>query len=175
MPGARTETSLGLARAEAQRTDWDRAYREHAPVLLRYLRRLTDRDSAEDLLQDTFERATRAGRSPAGSELRPWLYRIATNLVVDRARRRRLLSFVPFSGREAGGGSAFDSTADAVKRALAAIPSEQAAVLVLRLHEGFSRAEIAGLLQVSERTVKDRLERGRQSFAAAYQREESAR
>ncbi len=32
--------------------------------------------------------------------MRPWLYRIASNLVIDRARRAKLLRFVPFAGTE---------------------------------------------------------------------------
>lgn len=150
--------------------DWERAYVVHGPPLLRYLRRLArDGTTAEDLMQETFERAARS--RPPSDEVRPWLYRIATNLAVDHLRRRRLLSFVPFSGAERDGRPAFDAEADAVRRALRAIPPDEAVALVLRLHEGFSRAEIAQLIGVSERTVKDRLERGRASFTRAYLRE----
>ena len=81
------------------------------------------------------------------------------------------LAFRPFSGRERDERPAFDSDADAVRRALQRIPVVQAAALVLRLHEGFSRAEIAELTGVTERAVKDRLERGRENFARAYRAE----
>ena len=173
MAGARTETTIAAqATAGDRAVDWARVYELHAPALLRYLRRLAwDSATAEDWMQETFERAQRAGRVPVDAELRPWLYRIATNLAVDHLRRRRLLAFVPFSGAERDERSPFNAESDLVRRALQSIPLQQAVALVLRLHEGFSRAEIAHLLGVSERKVKDHLERGRESFARAYRRE----
>jgi len=174
MAGAKTETTIGVQRhAGEPAVDWGRAYALHAAALLRYLQRLSrDPGTAEDLMHDTFERAARASRVPVvEAELRPWLYRIATNLAVDHMRRRRRLAFRPFSGRERDERPAFDSDADAVRRALQRIPVVQAAALVLRLHEGFSRAEIAELTGVTERVVKDRLERGRENFARAYRAE----
>jgi RNA polymerase sigma-70 factor (ECF subfamily) len=156
--------------------DWERAYVLYAPAILRYLRRLSrDASNAEDLMQETFIRAERAARIPAVAELRPWLYRIATNLAIDQLRRSRRFAFLPFSGREVDERAAFDDGADAVRRALRAIPADEAVTLVLRLHEGYSRAEIARLMGVSERTVKDRLERGRASFARAYRRQRTPR
>jgi RNA polymerase sigma-70 factor (ECF subfamily) len=156
--------------------DWERAYALHAAEILRYLRRLSrDASNAEDLMQETFVRAERAARVPADAELRPWLYRIATNLAIDHLRRGRRIAFMPFSGREPDERAAFDDSGDAVRHALRAIPAEQAVTLILRLHEGYSRAEIARLTGVSERAVKVRLEHGRESFARAYRRERDHR
>jgi len=173
MSGARTETTIAAQAGAGERAvDWEHAYVLHGPALLRYLRRLVaDSAAAEDLMQDTFERAVRATRVPEPTDLRPWLYRIATNLAVYHLRRRRRFAFLPFSGNEGEERTPFDAEGDLVRRALRAIPAEQAAVLVLRLHERFSRAEIAQLIGVSERTVKERLERGRESFARAYRRQ----
>ena len=122
-------------------------------------------------MHDTFERALSAKTIPPDAELRPWLYRIATNLATDRLRRRRRVAFSPFSGKESDTKERSSEDHDLVRRALRAIPVDEAIALVLRLHEGFSRAEIAQLTRASERTVKDRLERGREHFAAAYRRE----
>lgn len=177
MSGARTETTIAAQAAAGERAvDWERAYVLHAPALLRYLRRLSrDPATAEDLMHETFERAGRAAHLPADSDALPWLYRIATNLAVDHLRRHRRFAFLPFSGRESDDRATFDADADVVRRALRAIPPDQATALVLRLHEGFSRAEIAELTGVSERAVKERLERGRESFARAYRRETATR
>lgn len=60
------------------------------PELVRYLTRLTGRpDAAEDTAQSTYVRARRAGaRAPSDRDaLRPWLFRIATNLALDELRR----------------------------------------------------------------------------------------
>jgi RNA polymerase sigma-70 factor (ECF subfamily) len=175
MAEVRTETRIAAASAGTRPVDWDRAYALYAPVLLRYVRRMvTDPHRAEELMQDTFERATRARNVPSEAELRPWLYRIATNVVVDHVRRSRRFSFLPFSGQEASPFGAFDADADAVRRTLRAIAPEEAAVLLLRLHEGFSRQEIAALLGVSDRAVKERLAKARQSFARAYRAEKGS-
>ena len=154
--------------------DWDAVYARHAPALLGYLRRLTkDLEMAEDLMQTTFQRAITAKRVPDSAMLGPWLYRIATNLVIDRARRARRLQFVPFLGTERSPEVTPTGT-EAVGEALRAIAPELAVTLVLRLHERFSRADIATMTGVGERTVKWRLERGRLAFAAAYARIEAA-
>lgn len=173
MAGVRTETTIAPHQAASERAvDWERAYLLHAPALLRYLRRLCgDQMTAEDLMQETFERAARASTQSGESGLRPWLFRIATNLAVDYLRRRRRLAFLPFIGTERDERSTFDYEGEIVRRALRAIPAEQAAALVLRIHQRFSRAEIAAMTGVSERVVKDRLKRGRENFAREYRRE----
>lgn len=174
MSGARTGTTIAASETDRRALDWERAYILHAPALLRFVRRLIgDADAAEELMQDTFERAFRANAAPDPAALRPWLYRIAANVVTDQLRRRRLIAFLPFSGHERDPRQHFDHERDSVRDALRAIAPEEAVALVLRLHEGFSRAEIAQLTGVSERQVKDRLERGRESFARAYRGEES--
>jgi RNA polymerase sigma-70 factor (ECF subfamily) len=121
-------------------------------------------------MQETFTRAIRAGEAPNDpDDARRWLYRIATNATIDRLRRERLLRFVPFLGRERAPEANSDEV-DLVRRALRAIPPEQATALVLRLHEGFVPSEIAAILGLSEAGVKSRLVRGRRRFIDAYER-----
>lgn len=152
-------------------TDWDSLYRAHAERILRYCRRLaSSSDAAEELMQETFVKAMRAGSMPVDPDRRRWwLYRIATNAAIDRLRRERILRFVPFTGREQAPDAGSDET-DLVRRALRAIPPEQATALVLRLHEGFAPAEIAEMLGIGEAAVKSRLVRGRRRFIEAYDR-----
>ena len=170
---AETEKTVGQG-VTAGAVDWDAVYARHAPALLGYLRRLTrDLGTAEDLMQTTFQRAITAKRRPDDSTLGPWLYRIATNLFIDRARRARRLRFVRFLGTEQSP-DVTPSGTEAVREALRAIAPDLAVTLVLRLHESFSRADIATMTRVSERTVKWRLEQGRIAFAAAYARIEAA-
>lgn len=151
--------------------EWDFAYRTHAPALLRYLRRLSrSQEIAEELMQETFGRAIRSGAGPdATDEMRPWLYRIATNLAIDQLRRERRLRFLPFLGNEVAPERNSDEI-DSVRRVLRAIPPDQAVALVLRLHEGFAPREIGELLGVTEAAVKSRLVRGRRNFVIAYRR-----
>src|SRR2546421_10456469 len=69
---------------------FERFYESHSSVVLAFLRRRAGRDRADDLFQETFLRALRAyGRLEHGEHLRAWVLTIATNAVVDAARRER--------------------------------------------------------------------------------------
>jgi RNA polymerase sigma-70 factor (ECF subfamily) len=156
----------------ALKADWRRVYEEDAVVLFRYLAKLTgDRDTAGELVQESFVRAMRADPDFATSRsAHAWLFRTATNLARNELRHRRLRSFVPFTGREHALSGAYDIEAEQVRTALRSLPLEQAVALLLHYESGFQRNEIAELLDVSEETVKSRLSRGRHSFIASYRR-----
>src|SRR5881398_4020207 len=69
---------------------FERFYESHQVEVLAFLRRRAGRDRADDLFQETFLRALRAyGRLEHGEHLRAWVLTIATNTVVDAARRER--------------------------------------------------------------------------------------
>jgi RNA polymerase sigma-70 factor (ECF subfamily) len=151
--------------------DWDELYGRHAEELVRFMVKLLgDRERAADLVHDAFVRAMRAERQlrDRGSA-RAWLYRIAANLARNELRRRKLIAFLPFTD-ERGPDDAFDAEAAQVHDALRSIPSDQAIALVLHYQRGFTRAEIADLVGISEEGVKSRIARGRAAFSAAYGR-----
>jgi RNA polymerase sigma-70 factor (ECF subfamily) len=150
--------------------DWRAAYEQWAPEIARYVRTFVRDDAAAaDLVQDCFERAMRSERSLRdATAVRAWLYKIASNAAIEQLRRSRRFAFIPFSGGEQGESDAVDPEIDHVRRALRAIPPDQAIALVLCLQEGFSRREAADLLGIGEEAVKSRLARGRVSFVAAY-------
>jgi RNA polymerase sigma-70 factor (ECF subfamily) len=160
-----------LPASAVRMAEWDVAYRAHGPGLLRYLRRLSvTPEGAEELLQETFVRAIRGqGPRPSSDEVRPWLYRVATNVAIDHIRRERRFRFLPFLGSEPAP-ERDASAVDLVRRALRALPPEQATALVLRLHEGFTAGEIAELLGISEAAVRSRLVRGRRKFIEVFER-----
>jgi RNA polymerase sigma-70 factor (ECF subfamily) len=152
---------------------WRELYDAHAAELVGYLWKLTgDREAATDLMQDTFIAGMRdeaALREPA--KVRAWLFRIGTRLAIKRLRRARLVAFVPFVGTERSSEGTPDLEALAVRDAMRAIASDQAAALVLHYAHGFSRAEIADLTGRSEEAIKSRIARGRKAFLAAYDRQ----
>ena len=148
-----------------------------APIV-RYLYRLTgDYEMAKDLAQDTFFQAYKGIlKTDAELSFRAWLYRIATNNAMQHHRRRKLLSFIPFTSHEND-----ISTADkrsghpdeilAINEALLKIPAEQRTCLVLHFVEGFKYKEIAETLGCSEEAVRKRVARGKQLFIGLYDRE----
>jgi RNA polymerase sigma factor (sigma-70 family) len=70
---------------------WEAAYEAHGPAVLAFLgRRLPSRDEAEDLLQETFVRAIRAGNARE-EQLRYYLLTTARHLLVNRLRRPRVV------------------------------------------------------------------------------------
>jgi RNA polymerase sigma-70 factor, ECF subfamily len=143
--------------------------RYQAP-LFHYLRGFVgDPEQAGDLVQDTFLRAHQsiAGLADAGL-LRVWLFRIAHNLACSHLRRRRLVRWIPLLPHHPSpaGRSVVESAH--VEASLAQVPADQRAPLLLHLVAGFSYAEVAALLGVSEGAVRMRISRGRAAFRAAY-------
>lgn len=147
----------------------------HVPRLRRYARALTgSREAADDLTQDTLERAwnKRAlfdgadGAQPAS--LRAWLHAVMHNLFINGTRQRRpvdSLEDLPDGepGVVAAGASAETRAAlRDLQRALAQLPDEQREVLLLVGLEQLSYAEAAQALAVPIGTVMSRLSRGRE-------------
>ncbi|RQX00725.1 RNA polymerase sigma factor SigM [Micromonospora inaquosa] len=142
------------------------------------LRTLGDREEAADALQDALLSAHRAAaRFRGDSAVTTWLHRIVVNACLDRIRRRQAHPTVPLpDGNRAEDGSgtgrlepaapATDhDTVLVVREALAALPVEQRAALVLVDVQGYSVAEVARILGVAEGTVKSRCARGRARLA----------
>lgn len=155
----------------------ERLYQDYQRPLLAYLTRLvSDRETAEDLCQETFIKAMRGweGRDPSASET-AWLYRIATNTAYDHLRRRRRIRFTPLEDNEQGS-PASDSVMELrvdeqepVHAALAKLPEIYRLPLVLHSCEGRSTQEIADALGCSNSAVKTRLFRARERFRQVYQ------
>lgn len=137
------------------------------PRIYRYLAgRLEDRELVRDLTQETLTRAVGAiRRGTRPQDLTPWLFRIATNLLRDEYRsgyrNRVVLGEVP----ELAGGDSTEQAVlahlrrEAVRREVMALPPDMQEVLSLRFYEGFSVAEVAGILGIPAGTVKSRLYR----------------
>jgi RNA polymerase sigma-70 factor (ECF subfamily) len=133
------------------------------------VRTLGDREEAADAVQDALISAYRAAdRFRGDSAVTTWLHRIVVNACLDRARRRQARPTVPLPEVETAirAGTEPDRDTDLVVRAaLAQLPPDQRAALVLLDIEGYSVAEIAEILGIAEGTVKSRCARGRARLA----------
>lgn len=138
------------------------------------MRTLGDREEAADALQDALVSAFRAAGGFQGrSAVTTWLHRIVVNACLDRARKSavRRADSLDQDPRPLDGalGTAEGAEHHAVRAetrrevadALAALPTEQRAALVLVDMQGYSVAEAAELLGVPVGTVKSRCARGR--------------
>ncbi len=86
--------------AEASSPSFDcvlRAWRAHEAELQGFLaRQLTDRDAADDVLQDVFVKALRQGKGFCDLDSpRAWLFQVARNALIDAARARRPSADLP--------------------------------------------------------------------------------
>ena len=145
---------------------------EQIPRLRRYARALTgDRSSADDLVQDTLERAlSRFHLWRQGSDLRAWLFTIMHNVFVNQARtrlRHQHEALEPNGAVESMRAREPDwlELRD-LDSALAQLPHEQRTVLLLVGLEQFTYEEAARVLQVPIGTVMSRLSRGRERLRA---------
>lgn len=140
-------------------------------------RQLGERTAAEDAAQEAFLAAYRALDQFKGGSFRSWLLRIALNQSRDELRRRmRRVPSRPFEASDPGEpaidppdpaadpAAALDarSLSDALERALAQLPADQRAVVLLADVHGLQYDEIVAATGVSIGTVKSRLSRGRE-------------
>jgi RNA polymerase sigma factor (sigma-70 family) len=136
------------------------------PRLRRYARALVgDRSAADDLVQDTLERAwVKFHLYRGGTDLRAWLFTVMHNVHVNRVRAQRptdvLTDDLPeVAQRAAQGDSLMVRDMD---RALARLPEEQREVLLLVALEDMSYEEAARALGIPIGTVMSRLSRARE-------------
>lgn len=163
-----------------------RALEPHLPELHRYARGLARCPfSAEDLCQESvsrvFFRLGQGGEEPR--DLRAYLFRVLTNVWRDELRRRRAMERGLERTVERGVDSAAYSTLptaegslesvpplptevrEALERLVGELPARERAAVLLRDAWGFSGAETAAALEISEGAVKAALHRGRVRLA----------
>jgi RNA polymerase sigma-70 factor, ECF subfamily len=142
-------------------------------------RLVSNREEAEDLMQETYARAFRSWQSyQPGTNLRAWLLRILTNLNIDRGRRLQrspdlqpleegdyyLYNRLEEAGREPNNDQdRVDErlSQDDIVGALSAVPHDFRDVIVLVDIGDFSYADAAQILEIPIGTVMSRLHRGR--------------
>jgi RNA polymerase sigma-70 factor, ECF subfamily len=130
------------------------------------LRMLGSRADAQDAVQETFVRAWRAlPRFRHDSAISTWLYRIVTRRALDRIASRRSTGTLDEVEVEAGPDPAqaaeHQERLRAIRRAIAKLPPDQRAAIVLREFEGLSYQEVAQVLGASVPAIKTRIHRAR--------------
>ena len=151
-PGPCPDTTLMRRVAGGDADAFRELVERHTPMVFGLAwRMLADRAEAEDVVQESFTRiwVQAPNWSPSGGGLGGWLRRVATNLCLDRLRRARRSAgddALPAIADEAPLADArFDAgrREAAVAAAIAALPANQRAAIVLTYHEGLSNADAA--------------------------------
>jgi RNA polymerase sigma-70 factor (ECF subfamily) len=138
------------------------------PRLRRYARALVgERSSADDLVQDTLERAwSKFHLYRRGSDLRAWLFTVMHNVHVNRVRARRptdpLEEEMPELALRAPQGDGL--LVRDLERALERLPAEQREVVLLVSLEEMTYEEVARTLGIPIGTVMSRLSRAREKL-----------
>jgi RNA polymerase sigma factor (sigma-70 family) len=150
---------------------FEEVYRAYGPSVRAYLARLTgDAWLADELQQETFYRYLRSGADLAArnGSLGPWLFKVATNLARDRARRKRPQSLEDepaAQGGDAAAASAAHDVDQCVRREVERLPAELREAFLLRAHHVLTYPQVAAALDISERTAKERFRRAREILA----------
>jgi RNA polymerase sigma-70 factor (ECF subfamily) len=165
------------------RDEFERLALEHLDTLYRVARRLThDANRAEDLVQDTYLRAMRAGDTFELQQfgIRPWLLRIMHNLHVsgaEREKRQPLAMDDEHLAANSGAGlpasriplpidpASFEGMDERLVKALDQLAPEYQVVLLLWAVDGLAYKEIADAVGIPIGTVMSRLHRARQKLA----------
>ena len=149
--------------AGGDRSAFEQLYRRYArPVFGLALRRLGDRGRAEDAVQETFASVWRSAGSykPERGPGAPWLYAVARNAIVDRARGRSEppMEVPEEPAREPGPPELAEQSwvAWRVHRALEELPEREREVITLAYWSGLSQSEVAEFLDIPLGTVKTR-------------------
>jgi RNA polymerase sigma-70 factor, ECF subfamily len=171
----------------------DQAARYRREVLVHCYRMLGTIDEAEDAVQDTFARAWQGRQTfRRAISFRAWLYRIATNVCLNRIALRKRDGIEPgtpagpdpasllagVAATESGPDARYDaheSISLAFLTVLQLLPPRQRAVLLLRDVLTFRADEAAALLEMSIPAVNSALQRARVTLRSSYERPGPAR
>ncbi len=133
---------------------WRSAFSSHSGTILQFLKRRLPQQEAEDLLQETFLRAMRAGAPERIDNLRSYLLATAKHLTLNVLRRPRLfrpspggspapLEDVPAPHPGPHENASFHMLSEALSRALSTLPASQRRAFEMAALEGRSYDEVA--------------------------------
>jgi RNA polymerase sigma-70 factor (ECF subfamily) len=163
-------------------TSFDELYDMHRNDIYRFACALSgDARDAEDLFQETWLRAIKAGPAgcgPEGRDLKAWLFTIAANAHKDLLRKKRIQRLFllqrtksmgdrkadadlgwDFPGGGCGDGEIRSDVRLCLRRALARLPGRERRIFVLKDIEGFKHEQIGRMLGIPEVTVRTLLHR----------------
>jgi RNA polymerase sigma-70 factor (ECF subfamily) len=166
-----TDEALVAACATGDRASQAQLFERHVDGIHRFVARMrgSDREMVEDLVQATFLAAFQAARQFRGGNVRAWLYGIAANHVRGYARReiRRKRVLVAVADLSPSSTPGADPSVTRLPAAIAALPHDLRAALVLIDLEGERGRDAALALGVPEGTLWRRVHMARKAVRVA--------
>jgi len=162
IPEQGDEQSL-IRRAQEDPAAFGALYERYVERIYSYLYyRTSDRQEAEDLTSRTFHHALRhlPGYEPRGAPFSSWLYRIAHNLVANWYRDRSQRQMIPLDELALGSDDypphreRVDEELEGLLAAIRRLPADRQELLVLKLSQGLSNAQIGQIMGRSEGAIK---------------------
>jgi RNA polymerase sigma-70 factor (ECF subfamily) len=142
----------------------------HSPMVALAYSMLADRDLAEDAAQEVFAIACRDLLSLRREDkFGAWLAGICRN-VARQMLRSRVKSVAVDVEQAAENRDDKDYRQDAIRRAVWELPAAERELIVLRYYDGFSQAQISGVLEISPQAVNGRLVRAKRKIAKYLKR-----
>lgn len=164
-------TRLALAARDGDRAALARFVRESQAEVWRLVAHLVDRDAADDLTQEVYERALKAlGNFRGDSSARTWLLSIARRTCVDAIRRRTRMRTREERLRVLAADRSLAAGAHSVELddLLARLDEDRRSAFVLTQLLGFSYAEAAEVCGCPVGTIRSRVARARGDLIEAW-------
>jgi RNA polymerase sigma-70 factor (ECF subfamily) len=181
----KTDRNLMDAYLDGENGAFETLVRRHGAAVLGYLTKMThNQDHAEDLFQETFQKVHQHAGGFKGDDLRPWIFKIATNAAIGQWRKEKkhaaislnacldghncptLESTLASNEPEPAEHLHLDEKRRAVRAALEQLPTQQRAALILSYYHKLTYQQIAESLGCSIGTVKTHIFRALKKMAA---------
>jgi RNA polymerase sigma-70 factor (ECF subfamily) len=182
-----TDKSLIDAHRQGDPAAFGELVRRYGDSVLGYLIRMSgNREQAEDLFQETFKRVHEKAHTFRGPQFKGWLFKIATNVALDRIRRSKNTKSISLNqqldcdnpnSEQFGAVALADNSCNPSEQALKAeqteqvrlaiklLPERQRATLVLAYYQQLSYPDVAKVLGCSVGTVKTQMFRALRTLA----------
>lgn len=120
------------------------------------LKNIRDRDTAQDIVQESYVRMWERVKDVSYEKARAYLFTTAYHTMIDHIRKNQRLSSLDDSYTETHDESpgTYNDLKEVINEAVAKLPEIQRSVIMLRDYEGYSYEEIGGILNLSESQVK---------------------
>lgn len=154
--------------------DLEEAVHIYGPKLFRYVYTLLcNYQDAEDIVQDVFISAYHGQVGFDGENISAWLYKIAYNKSIDHLRRNQVVSFQELHEDTSIVEQDYDTgCSPVIISAIQNLSYEERVIVLGRITESLSYAELAVRLGISEPVVRKRYERAKKKLAKNLQRTE---